>query len=132
MSPFLKRCVVALTLALSAVAGVRLLARAPVTIKLSTFAPTNSPWHLALLEMANAWDKATEGRVKLIVYPSGTQGTEPTVVKMMRPPASQLHIQRRRDLRSLFSSRLFCANEPTATRIVIITRLNFFTDLYFE
>ena len=90
MSRFLKRSVVGLTLALSAVLGVRLLAWAPFTIKLSTFAPTNSPWHTALLDMGAAWDKATEGRVKLVVYPSGTQGTEATVVKLMRPPASQL------------------------------------------
>ena len=88
MSPFLKRSLVAATLVLSAVAGVRLLARAPLTIKLSTFAPTNSPWHVALLDMGAAWDKATEGRVKLVVYPSGTQGTETSVVKLMR--ASQL------------------------------------------
>jgi TRAP-type C4-dicarboxylate transport system substrate-binding protein len=90
MSPFLKRSVAATALALSAIAGVRLLAAAPITIRLSTFAPSNSPWHVALLDMGAAWDKATEGRVKLVVYPSGTQGTETSVVKLMRPPASQL------------------------------------------
>jgi len=88
MSPFLKRSLLAATLALSAVLGVRLLAAAPIVIKLSTFAPTNSPWHLALLDMGAAWDKATEGRVKLIVYPSGTQGPESTVVKLMRAGTS--------------------------------------------
>src|SRR4051812_827639 len=69
--------------------GVSALA-APIIIKLSTFAPQNSPWHKALLDMGAAWDKATEGRVKLTVYPSGSQGTEPPVVKLMRPPANKL------------------------------------------
>jgi TRAP-type C4-dicarboxylate transport system substrate-binding protein len=70
--------------------GATMLAAPPVLIKLSTFAPANSPWHKALLDMGAAWDKATEGRVKLTVYPSGTQGTEASVIKLMRPPASQL------------------------------------------
>lgn len=83
----LKRPAVIAALALAL--GVPVLA-APIVIKLSTFAPANSPWHKALLDMGAAWKKATEGRVELIVYPSGTQGTESSVVKLMRPPASQL------------------------------------------
>lgn len=80
----------ALAVVIAAVASVTVLAAPPIMIKLSTFAPANSPWHKALLDMGAAWDKATEGRVKLTVYPSGTQGTESSVVKLMRPPASQL------------------------------------------
>jgi TRAP-type C4-dicarboxylate transport system substrate-binding protein len=87
MSAF-KRSALACALALAA--GATVLAAPPVMIKLSTFAPANSPWHKALLDMGAAWDKATEGRVKLTVYPSGTQGTESSVIKLMRPPASQL------------------------------------------
>jgi len=87
MSAF-KRSALACAIALAA--GATVLAAPPVMIKLSTFAPANSPWHKALLDMGAAWDKATEGRVKLTVYPSGTQGTESSVIKLMRPPASQL------------------------------------------
>src|SRR5713226_7687013 len=78
----LKRSVLALAVAVAV--GAHVLAAPPVIIKLSTFAPANSPWHKALLDMGAAWDKATEGRVKLTVYPSGTQGTEASVVKIMR------------------------------------------------
>jgi TRAP-type C4-dicarboxylate transport system substrate-binding protein len=84
----LKRSVLVVALALAI--GAHLFAAPPIMIKLSTFAPANSPWHKALLDMGARWDKSTDGRVKLTVYPSGTQGTEASVVKLMRPPASQL------------------------------------------
>ena len=42
-------------------------ARAAITIKLATFAPANSAWHKALLDMGAAWSKTTEGRVTLRV-----------------------------------------------------------------
>jgi len=90
MPSSLKRAVLAVTLAVSAAAGVRLLAADPITIKLSTFAPPHSPWDVALQAMGADWAKVTAGRVKLVVYAGGTQGPETTVVKLMRPPASQL------------------------------------------
>jgi TRAP-type C4-dicarboxylate transport system substrate-binding protein len=65
-------------------------AAAPITIKLATFAPTNSVWHKALLDMGDAWTKATDGRVKLQVYAGGTLGTEPSTVKMMSPAVGEL------------------------------------------
>lgn len=67
-----------------------MLAATPLEIRLGTFAPARSEWHTALLDMGHAWATATDGRVKLIVYPGGTQGSEPTVVKMMRPGVDQL------------------------------------------
>ena len=63
---------------------------APVLIKLGTFAPANSVWHKALLDMGDAWTKATEGRVTLRVYPGGTLGDEASTVKMMNPAANEL------------------------------------------
>lgn len=57
----------------------------PVTIKLATIAPANSPVYQALLSMGDEWDKSTGGRVKLVVYAGGVQGDEAAVVKMMRP-----------------------------------------------
>jgi TRAP-type C4-dicarboxylate transport system substrate-binding protein len=63
---------------------------APLTIKLATFAPANSAWHKALLDMGDAWTKSTEGRVTLRVYPGGTLGTEASTVKMMSPAVGEL------------------------------------------
>jgi TRAP-type C4-dicarboxylate transport system substrate-binding protein len=65
-------------------------AAGPVEIKLATFAPVNSAWHLALTDMGNAWARTTEGRVRLKVYAGGTQGPEPAVIKLMSPAVDQL------------------------------------------
>lgn len=61
------------------------LSGAPGEIKLATLAPANTSWHKALLDMGNTWNKDTQGRVTLTVYPGGTQGDEATVIKKMRP-----------------------------------------------
>jgi TRAP-type C4-dicarboxylate transport system substrate-binding protein len=74
-------------------AAVPLGARAPmanVVIRLATQAPVNSAWHKALLDMGAEWEAKTAGRVKLNVYPGGTQGSEEATVKMMRPGVDQL------------------------------------------
>jgi TRAP-type C4-dicarboxylate transport system substrate-binding protein len=63
---------------------------APVTIKLATQAPVNSTWHKALLDMGAQWNTGTSGRVKLTVYAGGTQGDEPSTLRMMRPGVDQL------------------------------------------
>lgn len=84
----------ALVLAALAIAAIVLAgpvqAVAPITIKLATFAPANSAWHKALLDMGDAWTKTTQGRVTLRVYPGGTLGTEASTVKMMSPAVGEL------------------------------------------
>jgi len=65
------------------VASIPLLA-ASGEIKLATLVPATSPWHKALLEMGNAWNKDTAGRVTLTVYP-GSVDTEATIITQMRP-----------------------------------------------
>ncbi len=65
------------------VASIPLLA-APGEIKLATLVPATSPWHKALLEMGNTWNKDTAGRVTLTVYP-GSVDTEATIITQMRP-----------------------------------------------
>ena len=70
--------------------SVALLSAAPVTIKLATLAPANTTWHKALLDMGDAWTKTTEGRVKMTVYAGGTQGDEPSTLRMMRPGVDTL------------------------------------------
>lgn len=54
------------------------------TIRLATFAPANTTWHDALREMGHAWQTSTAGRVRLTIFPGGSQGTERTVVAFMR------------------------------------------------
>jgi len=73
-------------LALAAVLlAVAPLARAQeVTIKLGTLAPNGSTWHSLLLEMGERWAEASQGRVKLRIYPGGTQGSEGDMVRKMK------------------------------------------------
>ena len=75
---------------LAALATVPVLGRAPVTIRMATQAPVNSAWHKALQDMGAEWDAKTAGRVKLTIYAGGTQGDEPTTIRMMRPGVDQL------------------------------------------
>lgn len=58
-------------------------AHAQVTIKLGTLAPAGSSWHEILKEMAQRWDAASGGQVKLKVYPGGAQGSEGEMVRKM-------------------------------------------------
>jgi TRAP-type C4-dicarboxylate transport system substrate-binding protein len=55
----------------------------PVTIKLGTLAPTGSPWHEALKELAERWAEASGGQVTLRVYPGGAQGGEGDMVRKL-------------------------------------------------
>src|SRR4029078_6653883 len=57
--------------------------------KLATLAPPNTSWHKALLDMGNAWNKDTAGRLTLTVFASGTQGDESTAIKKMRTDVLQ-------------------------------------------
>jgi TRAP-type C4-dicarboxylate transport system substrate-binding protein len=59
-------------------------AQAPTRVRLATFAPANTSWHKALLEMKASVDKATAGRVVIDVFAGGTQGPESTVVTYLR------------------------------------------------
>jgi TRAP-type C4-dicarboxylate transport system substrate-binding protein len=55
-----------------------------VTIKMATLVPTNSSWFLVLKEVADKWNKLSNGRVKVILYGGGTKGDDPEVVSAMR------------------------------------------------
>ena len=70
--------------------SVTLAARASINVKMATLVPVGSTWHKALLDMGAEWDTKTAGRVKLTVYPGGTQGSEDATIKMMRPGVDQL------------------------------------------
>lgn len=56
----------------------------PVSLRLATIAPTSSPWHKALLDMADTWSKTTSEHVKATIYPDGKLGDDSLVVKNMR------------------------------------------------
>jgi TRAP-type C4-dicarboxylate transport system substrate-binding protein len=72
-------------LTLAAVAwAIAPLAAAPLQIKLATLVPVTSLWEKALLEMGNAWQTDTAGRVTLTVY-AGSTDTEGTILTQMRP-----------------------------------------------
>ncbi len=58
-------------------------ARAQVVVKLGTLAPQGSSWHEILKEMAQRWDQASGGQVKLRVYAGGVQGSEGDMVRKM-------------------------------------------------
>jgi TRAP-type C4-dicarboxylate transport system substrate-binding protein len=71
-------------LALAAlVAALAPAAHAQVTVKLGTLAPSGSTWHEILKEMAQRWEQASGGQVKLKVYAGGTQGSEGEMVRKM-------------------------------------------------
>lgn len=53
-------------------------------IKLATWAPRGSSYHQMLLAMGEKWRQAPEGGVGLVVYPDGTMGGEPDIVRKMR------------------------------------------------
>jgi len=70
-------------------AVIPLAAAAPENVKLMTLAPAGTSWHKALLDMGNAWNKDTGGRVTLTVFAGGAQGDEATAVKKMRTDVMQ-------------------------------------------
>lgn len=80
----------AICLVLAAALAVPVVAQAPVAIRLATAAPVNSSWHKALQDMGAEWAAKTGGRVKLTIYAGGTQGDEPSTIRMMRPGVDQL------------------------------------------
>ncbi|MBT3299892.1 MAG: TRAP transporter substrate-binding protein DctP [Candidatus Marinimicrobia bacterium] len=58
-------------------------------IKMATLAPEGTDWHGMLLEMGQEWKKATNGRVRLRLYPGGVVGDERDMVRKMR--IGQIH-----------------------------------------
>jgi TRAP-type transport system periplasmic protein len=74
-----------IALAAVVLAAAPLAAAPPLTVKLATQAPANTTWHKALTDMGEAWNQGTAGRVRLIVYPGGSQGDEATTIRLMRP-----------------------------------------------
>lgn len=58
--------------------------QAAVVIKMATLAPSGSPWHESLKEMAAEWNKISGGTVTLRIYPDGVAGDEADMVRKIR------------------------------------------------
>lgn len=54
-----------------------------ITVKLGTLAPSGSSWHEILKDMAERWSQASNGKVRLRIYPGGTQGSEGEMIRKM-------------------------------------------------
>ena len=58
-------------------------------IKLATLAPDGSEWYYMLVDLGQQWEDATDGRVKLRIYPGGVIGDERDMIRKMR--IGQIH-----------------------------------------
>jgi TRAP-type C4-dicarboxylate transport system substrate-binding protein len=56
----------------------------PLRLNLGTLAPRGSSYHQALLAMGQSWSATSDGRVHLVVFADGTQGSEADMVRLMR------------------------------------------------
>ncbi len=74
----MKKLALAVALAVAAPASAQ-----EVIVKLGTLAPNGSTWHNLLKEMADRWAQVSGGRVKVRIYPGGTQGGEGDMVRKM-------------------------------------------------
>ncbi len=54
------------------------------TIKIGSLAPAGSPWDDMLKKIAADWARASNGRVRLAIYPGGIVGDEPDMIRKMR------------------------------------------------
>lgn len=55
-----------------------------VVVRLGTVAPKGSSWELVMRRMGADWGKATDGEVRLRIYPGGTVGDEGEMIRKMR------------------------------------------------
>jgi TRAP-type C4-dicarboxylate transport system substrate-binding protein len=71
-----------LLIALAGLAGLQL--EAATTIKIASLAPDRSPWHKTLVDIALAWEKISEGSVRVTIYPGGILGNELDMIRKIR------------------------------------------------
>lgn len=55
-----------------------------VTLKIATLAPVGSPWVESLRRLSAEWDRISQGRVNLKIYPGGIAGEEADMIRKMR------------------------------------------------
>jgi len=59
-------------------------AGAQTVVKLATLVPEGSVWHRILADQAAEWQRISNGRVELRLYPGGVAGDDPDMVRKMR------------------------------------------------
>jgi TRAP-type transport system periplasmic protein len=59
-------------------------AAGPIVIKIASIAPTRSPWDKALQQVANDWEKLSNGAVLVKIYAGGIAGGEQDMIRKMR------------------------------------------------
>jgi len=69
---------------LSAVLAFTTTAEARVVLRLGTMVPKGSSWELILRRMGSLWGEATDGELRLRIYPGGTVGDEGEMIRKMR------------------------------------------------
>jgi len=55
-----------------------------IVIKIATLAPSGSPYHEIMQEMAAGWREQSDGRVELRIYPGGVAGDEVDILRKIR------------------------------------------------
>ncbi len=55
-----------------------------INVKMATVVPSNSSWFLLLKEVAEKWNKLSNGRVKITLFGGSVKGDDPEVVQAMR------------------------------------------------
>ncbi len=81
--------VVAAGLSVGLAAALGMAPQQRVTIKLATLAPDGSPWHRILKDMGHEWQRDTQGRVRLVIYPGGVAGDGRSMLRKIRLGALQ-------------------------------------------
>ena len=54
------------------------------TIKMATLSPDGSPWDGFFDTMGREWERGTDGRISLAIYPGGVAGDEPDILRKMK------------------------------------------------
>ncbi len=83
-SPWGIACVLAATVCVLSSRATAQEAPKQITVKMATLVPTNTSWFLSLKEVADQWNKLSNGRVRIILYGGATKGDDPEVVQAMR------------------------------------------------
>ncbi len=56
----------------------------PVVIKLATLAPVGSPWYDVLVDITHEWERISNNRIQVRLYPGGVAGDERDLVTKLR------------------------------------------------
>ncbi|MEE1574190.1 MAG: TRAP transporter substrate-binding protein DctP [Candidatus Neomarinimicrobiota bacterium] len=81
----MKRNILIIVLCLS----VQLLWAKKIIVKMATLAPEGTDWHGLLVDLGQQWIEATDGEVRLRIYPGGVVGDERDMIRKMR--IGQIH-----------------------------------------